>query len=183
MYQLVIQKYKDKISQIAEKLNDFEIILALQLLTTTKFEYKPDEEIKRYEKKEKKLLLKMLADVTMEFIAANPQNSLGLLLLSLIYFAQTNFKKAYDYANKACQRIEKSSELYKISYDLIQEISEHLENYPELFKHIDELEFDIKETSAKKLGYTLLCPNCGNFNDKKAKYCRICKNKLPKKKK
>ena len=179
MYDLIIKKYRDKINEISLKEEELEISVAIEHLISPKLESQETEK-RRYEGKDSQFLKKSIIHSLEEIIETNPEYPKALILLALLYFDLKKFKEAGKTAQKAHKMLDYQSVWYNIALELFQQATPHIGEYPEFLKYIDEISFDIKKTTADKQGLTLLCPKCGNFNEKKSKFCIICGNKFTK---
>lgn len=180
MYEAILKDFKDKMFEISTREGELDIMVALDQLFTGKFEYSPDEEIRRYEKKEKQFLKKMIVDSIHTIVDQDPNYVPGLLLLALGNFALERFRIASNYAQKAQKLLDYNSDWYMIALELFQKAIALVDEVPKSIEYLDEISFDIKKTAAEAQGFTLLCPACQTFNDKKNKNCSNCGLKFTK---
>ncbi|MHA1148747.1 MAG: hypothetical protein ACTSR8_10965 [Promethearchaeota archaeon] len=180
MYEVILNDFKEKMLEIAIRDDELDLIIALDQLFSEKFDPKEGEEIRRYEKKEKQFIKKMIVDCMGRIVKSNPNYPLGLILISLGNFALERFRAASDYAQKAQKLLDYNSDWYIIALDLFQKTISLVDEFPKDIEYLDEVIFDIKKTTAAEQDLTLLCPACQTFNNRKSKNCSNCGLKFTK---
>ncbi|MHA1292054.1 MAG: hypothetical protein ACTSQJ_05235 [Promethearchaeota archaeon] len=158
--------------------------MLLKLLSSAKINNSDVEEVIRFIKKEEKVIKTMIIESQKNILNEYPDYYQGLIILALVYFEMKEYAKAKDYAYKALQLLEKlgleqsgwispATELFKLADNLVGD-------FPEFLEFLNDIITDVKRKVGEKIGHTLQCVKCGNFNPRKSKFCLICGSKFTK---
>jgi len=185
MYEIKLKSIKENIKAIADRDKNIDILILLDLMEKTKIDDSISEEVIRYIPKEEKVIKEMLIETQKRLLDIYPDYYQGLIFLAFTYFEIKEYKKSRDFAHKAHQLLNKlglelsdwvfpAVEIFQLANPLVGE-------YPEYLEFLDDTTTEVKRKAGEKLGHTLQCKKCGNFNPRKSKFCLICGNRFTKK--
>lgn len=168
---------------IIQENNDVSLFQLFQYLEKEESFLEEDIEIIEKEERRKSIINQTLIKSLKEAIQGFPEYYTGLIGLSITEFLEGNYKEASENALKAHQILNElklhKSPLVKIASDLFDFTKQESEK--KKIANLNYVKNIIKDKMALESGKTLLCSECGNYNERESKYCLECGHKFSRK--